>query len=73
MEEIMEEIIFTDTLNSLIRKSLLLKKKYFIIRADKELPKDKFWLSANHNIKNDIFSIEDISSFWNVLEIWDDL
>ena len=67
-----EEILFTDELHSLIKKSVLLKKKYFVIRSDQHESKHKFWLSGNHNIDCDIFSIKDINSYWNVLEVMED-
>ena len=66
------EVMFTDELYSLLKKSVEFKKKYFVIRQDQNEDKHRFWLSGNRNVTADIFSAKDILTKWNVLEVASD-
>jgi len=58
----------------LLKMSINQKKKYKIIRADKQdLPGlYDFWLSATHNIHTNIFSVQDLNSYWLIIEECED-
>ena len=58
-----------ETLGSLLKKALLEKKKYKIVRVDKQDDnKNSFWLSATRNVDTNIFSVRDCCSYWLILE-----
>ena len=58
----------------ILRMCIHQKKKFKIIRADKQGSPGlyEFWFSAMHNIHTNIFSVEDLSSYWLILESGED-